>query len=90
MPNTRQLVKQRKLNLMANRRAPNVRHIWFIGKRQSGFLYYLAEFDDNTSTAMWSKHQLDAIPFKTEVGIHQFISSYLNNRTDLVLVQVDA
>lgn len=88
MPTGRQLIKQKKLNLMVSRRTPTRAYTWYIGKQQPDAVYYLAEFDDDASTAMWCKQRSDAMPFKTEAGVHQFISTYLNNRSDITLVQV--
>lgn len=87
MPPTRQLVCQRTLNSAHKRRSSASTTVWFIGKRQSGHIYYLADFDDGSLTALWSKYKKDGMFFENEGKVHEFISTHLNNRTDIMLIQ---
>ena len=60
---------------------------WYICKQQSGIMYYLADFDDDNNTAMWCRRKDNAQTFKTEIGVYQYVSTYLGSRTDITLLE---
>ncbi len=73
----------RKITAMRRKRR-NER--WYIANAQSGIIFYLSDFDDDHNTALWSRNKGDAMPFRTENGVLQYLSTYLNSRSDVHLV----
>lgn len=61
--------------------------VWFVGKRQNGKTFFVADYDDDNNAVMWSGRKEDSISFKTERAVHRFIQKHLHNRTDIILVQ---
>jgi len=60
--------------------------VWFIGKRQNCKTFYIADYDDDNNTIMWTVNKKDGISFKTERAVHRFIHKHLNDRTDIFLI----
>lgn len=91
MPPNRNLIRQvksprKKINLARKKRATIEQSVWLISKRNNGKIYFLVDYDRDNKTALWSQHRRDALEFKTEAGVTQYISTYLNNRKDIILV----
>lgn len=59
---------------------------WYIANTQSGTMFYLSDFDDDNNTALWSRNQCDGMTFRTENGVLQYLSTYLNSRADVHIV----
>ena len=59
---------------------------WFIAKTQSNVIFYLSDFDDDNNTALWSRNMSDGMSFRTESGVLQYLSTYLNSRSDVHLI----
>ena len=81
MPHTH--LVRRKLTAM-KRKKRNER--WLMAKTQGKTIFYLADFDDENNTAMWCRDITDGMSFRTEHGVLQYLSTYLNSRSDVRLV----
>ena len=76
-----------KLNLINKAKArAAAKAVWLIAKKQDGVSYYLADFDEDTTAALWCRNRSQAITFLTEQHVYQYIAVYLNNRNDIYLV----
>lgn len=60
--------------------------IWFIGLRRNRKTFYVADYDDDNNSVMWSEKKENGISFKSEQAIHRFIHRHLNNRSDIFLI----
>ena len=80
---------RKKINLVRKKGKKNMRNglVWFIGKRQNGKTFYIADYDDNNNQVMWTGSKGDGISFKTERAVHRFIHKHLHDRTDIILIQ---
>jgi len=87
MPNQSRM-SRKKINLVRKRGKRNMKGlVWFVGKRQNGKTFFVADYDDDNNTVMWSGNKEDGLSFKTEQSVHRFIHKHLHNRTDIILVQ---
>ena len=75
---------RRTISASIRRKRRNER--WFIANTQSGVIFYLADFDEDNNIAKWSRHKCDGMSFRTENGVLQYLSTYLNSRSDVHLV----
>ncbi len=62
-------------------------YVWFIGKQQNGNTFYIADYNDDNNTAMWTKKKKNSMSFKTERGVRRFIHKHLRDRNNIVLIQ---
>jgi len=60
--------------------------VWFVGKSQSGKIFYVADYDNANNTVMWTVNKKDGLSFKTELTVWHFIYKHLHSRTDIILV----
>ncbi len=88
MANQNRIVRK-KINLIRRRGGKKTMDgfIWLVGKQQNSKMFYVADYDDDNNTIMWSAIKEDCIYFKTELAVHDFVHKHLNSRTDIILVQ---
>jgi len=61
---------------------------WFIGKNINRKTFYVAEHDSQENVTMWTPKRVESISFHNERSAHKYISRYLNDRTDVILITV--
>lgn len=88
MPNLNQ--HQTQINLIRKRKLGKKmeKAQWFIGKSINHKTFYVAEHDAKENTTMWSPHRRESISFPNESAASKYISRYLNNRADVILVNI--
>jgi hypothetical protein len=59
---------------------------WFIGKNVNRKTFYVAEHDAKENTTMWTPNRRESISFHTERAAHKYISRYLHDRNDVILI----
>ncbi len=86
---TRNNVKRMKINLVRKRIGKiNMEGlVWFVGIKQNGITFFVADYDDDNNTVLWSGNKENGISFKTERAVHRFIHMHLNDRADIFLIQ---
>lgn len=60
--------------------------VWYIAKKHNNATYYVHEVDKQSSAVKWTKYRGNAMQFKTENGVHQFLRSHMNDRKDIYLI----
>jgi len=61
---------------------------WFIGKNINRKTFYVADHDNQDNTTMWSANRRESLAFLSENACYKYIHRYLNDRTDVILVNV--
>lgn len=61
---------------------------WFIGKDVNRKTFYVADHDSKDNTTMWTSKRRESLAFLSERACYKYITRYLNNRTDVILVNV--
>jgi len=86
----RNIIKRKKINLIrgkvGSKKSMNGL-VWFVGLHQNEKTFYVADYDDENNTVMWSEKRANGISFKAERAVHRFIHKHLHDRTDIFLVQ---
>jgi len=92
MPNQAQQIRRqlkqtvRKMKRITGRRMEKAQ--WFIGKNINRKTFYVAEHDSQENVTMWTPKREQSISFHNERSAHKYISRYLSNRTDVILITV--
>ena len=87
MPNqARQIRRQRQRPKSRVVRRRMEMEQWFIGKNVNRKTFYVAEHDAKENITMWTPNRRESISFNTERAAHKYISRYLHDRTDVILV----
>ena len=60
--------------------------VWYISKEHEKKTYYVQEVDKKSGSVKWTLRRKNAIQFRTNGAVYQFIYKFLNNRNDVVLV----
>lgn len=60
--------------------------VYYITKRQNGRVYCVSEVDKDTGVVTWTQRKTMALQFATEAGVYNFVHAFLDNRSDIVLV----
>jgi len=92
MPNlARQARKQRRKGTTMKRKRGNrmEKSQWFIGKDVNRKTFYVAEHDSKENVTMWTPNRRESISFHNERSAHKFISRYLHDRNDVILITVE-
>lgn len=61
---------------------------WFIGKNINRTTFYVAEHDSKENVTLWTPKRKESIAFHNERAAHKYLTRYLHNRTDVILVTV--
>lgn len=80
-----------KLNLAPSKRPSRCMSnhhntVFYISKKHERSIYYVQEVDRHHRAVKWVKHRNKAIRFHTQQAVYQFLHTYMNGRTDVVLV----
>jgi len=68
---------------MANRQSDMV---FYISKKHARAVYYVHEYNKETHVVTWTRHRRNAVCFRTQQAVYQYLHAYLNNRSDVYLV----
>ena len=80
-------IKRTKINLVRKMGKKSMNSlVWFIGKQNNGKTFYVADYDDDNNTVMWTGKRGDSISFKTERAVQRFIHKHLHDRIDIILI----
>jgi len=61
---------------------------WFIGKNVNRKTFYVADHDSQENTTMWTSRRKESLAFLSERACHKYITRYLNDRNDVILINV--
>lgn len=61
-------------------------NVWYIAKKHNDKTYYVHEVDKKSGTVKWTSSRNKAMVFRTENGVHHFLHTYMNDRTDIYLI----
>ena len=62
---------------------------WFIGLLKNDKLYYVADVDNDNGTVLWCDSRSQALKFRTEIAVSNYVDKALHARTDIHLIHSD-
>lgn len=80
-----------KLNLISGKRPSRYMSnqqntVFYVSKKHERDVYYVREVDKDNKAVKWIKHRNRAIRFHTQRSVYQFLHAYMNDRTDIIIV----